>query len=119
MALVWLQMAAFTPFIPGIDEHDLLCGRMVFPGLFDNLAQPILIGLGRGIGGYMGTPPNSRGIIPGRHHTTQAAIASIRFFQERIHQPFIIIDSADKFRIQLMHTAFIFWHVNTVRWEFA
>src|SRR2546421_11159534 len=93
-------MISLSPFIPCIDEDKTFFTEVLFVTLLKNSLEPCLIGSRMGILEHVRVVLPSRGIVPGRHDTSEAHVSrgcELKVFQSNFP---IIMHDAFKVRVE-------------------
>src|SRR6266536_3231752 len=76
---VWLEMAAFAPFVPGIDKNNSFFERELADSLPGCFGQPRFIELRRRPNINLSAHSPACSVIPHRGHASEALETGVRF----------------------------------------
>src|SRR5207302_7928462 len=100
VAFVRLQMISLSPFIPCINKDKAFFTEVLFVGLDKNSLEPCLISARMGILEHVGIVLPSRGIVPGRHHTSKTHVTGNGELKMLENNFPVIIDHPVEVRVQ-------------------
>src|SRR5262249_37829642 len=119
VAPVGFEMAAFSPLVPRVDEHQALAVGEPPPRLLDERVQPVLKERRGRANEHHPVEPPSRGVVPARHDATKQRPVG-RWLVERLnYQVAIVEDVTPEFalgdlqlRVQPIRLVAVWWKLH-------